>query len=252
VVTGALRVEHRRHVTTIAFDAPPLNVLDVALLRDLAAAIGAAARDEESCALVLRGAGTLPFSAGVSLHDHRPERAAEMLAAMREAMRAWLLFPLPTIAGVRGICFGGGLEFVACADLVVADPSAVFACPEVKAGAFPPIAAARLRDKLPAAAAADLVFTGARLDAARAHALGLASRTGPLDAALEDLCDELRALSRHVLRASVRAFRLRRAEAMNAEIAALDEEYLRLAASADAREGVDAFFAKRRPRWEHR
>lgn len=251
-MTSGLRIEHRRHVVTIAFDAPPLNVLDLALLRDLAAAIVAAGRDEESCALVLRGAGALPFSAGVSLHDHRAERAGEMLVAVKDVIGALLRHPLPTIAAVRGVCFGGGLELVTCSDLVVADPSAVFATPEVKAGAFPPVAAARLRDKLAGATAADLILTGSRMDAARAHALGLASRLGPLEATLEELCDELRALSRHVLRASVRAFRLRRAEELSREIATMDAEYLKLASAHDATEGIDAFFEKRRPRWEHR
>ena len=59
--------------------------------------------------------------------------------------------------------------------------AALFAQPEVKVGCLPPIACARLAARTAPAVAADLILTGSRLDAARALALGLVSRVGPLD-----------------------------------------------------------------------
>jgi len=100
----------------LAIDLPPVNVLDVAALEELARLVLQAGADR---VLVLKG---LPraFSAGVSVAEHVPDREAieSMLAAMRGALNALIKTPAVTVAAVSGACLGGGAELAAACDLV--------------------------------------------------------------------------------------------------------------------------------------
>ena len=146
-----LNTEKKSRVTSITMEHPPLNVLDIQLLRDLDQELSACAADTTTDVVVLRGAGTRAFSAGVDIRDHTKERVPEMLDIVHKVIRKLLALPQVTIAAVRGVCLGGGCELAACCDFIVASEDSSFATPEIHVGCYPPVAVARFStlDRLP-------------------------------------------------------------------------------------------------------
>src|SRR5262245_33021918 len=117
----SVHLERTGPTAVLTLAAPPLNILDIRLLTDLAGAVARVASDPEPPhALVVRGAGERAFSAGASVPDHTPDRVAEMLARFHGAILALRELPCVTLARIQGHCLGGGLELAAACDLAVA------------------------------------------------------------------------------------------------------------------------------------
>src|SRR5258707_12173476 len=106
----------------LTLDRPPLNVLDLATIRELHAAIEPLMRRRDIKALVLRSALDGTFSAGAAVLDHAKERAIEMLETFHALIRLLDALPQATIAAVDGRCLGGGCELAAVCDFVLATP----------------------------------------------------------------------------------------------------------------------------------
>jgi cyclohexa-1,5-dienecarbonyl-CoA hydratase len=247
---GRVDAETLDGVRVLKLVRPPLNVIDVPMAAELEDALEEAAADPMLFAVVLRGDGD-KFSAGVDLHDHRPERAEAMLRAVHAVVRALVRSPHPTIASVRGPCLGGALELCLACDVVVATPDATFALPETSVGCFPPAASVLLRRRVGDAAAADMILTGRAFSGEEAVRAGLASE---LDAVRRDdrgrVCEALATRSRVALRAAVRAMRPD-PRLLDEELRRVEEIYKELLSTFDVNEGVDAFFERRPPRWRH-
>ncbi len=243
--------ECRDGVGRITLKRPPLNVLDIAMLRELAEALAAAEADLR--ALVVRAEGRL-FSAGVDVADHTPERVGEMIPLFNSVCRILAEFPAPTLAAVHGHALGGGCELALCCDLIVAADSAQFGQPEIKLAAIAPIAALSLPGLIGYRRAAEMLLLGEALGAGEAARLGLINRAVPADgfaAAIDDYVERLRALSAPALRLCKRAARL--GAGAWANLPAVEQLYLdKMMAVADAHEGVRAFVEKRAPVWSHR
>jgi len=241
-------------VTRITLDRPPLNILDTATMRALDAALGAAADEPTTRAIVLAARGKA-FSAGVDIGEHTREKVADMMGAFHRLCRTLAGIDVPTIAAVAGPALGGGCEVVALCDIVLAAESATFGQPEVKVGVFPPAAAAAfpLRFGKPGLA---LLLLGDPVPAGKAQALGLVTEVvpdGTLDEAVDRVTGKLAMLSAPVLRLTKRAalsgFRQQFAEALDRA----EQIYLKeLMATADAHEGLEAFLARRAAVWSHR
>ena len=134
-------VERRGRVARLVINRPPLNILDIVTLRELRGALDAALNDSEVRMVEFSGAGEKAFSAGTDIRDHVPERAPEMLREFHSLIRAVIASRCPTVAVVRGHCLGGGMELALACDFILAASNARFAQPEIKVGAFPPVAA---------------------------------------------------------------------------------------------------------------
>src|SRR5690349_10744423 len=135
--------EKAGRLTLITWERPPLNVLDLAVLRELDQALTQCAQDPAVDVVLLQGAGARAFSAGVDIRDHTKEKVPEMLDAVHGAMRKLLAMPQVTVAAVRGLCLGGGCEVASSCDLIVATEDSAFATPEIFVGCYPPVALAR-------------------------------------------------------------------------------------------------------------
>ena len=122
---------------------PPLNIINIAMLQEICAALEAAAKDETLRALVVRAEGKM-FSAGVDVADHTPDKVGEMIPLFDRVCAALAAFPLPTIAVVHGHALGGGCELALCCDLIIAAEGANFGQPEIKLATIAPVAALRL------------------------------------------------------------------------------------------------------------
>jgi len=221
---------------------PPVNVLNVATLGELARRVGDA---RGARVLILSG---LPraFSAGVEVAEHAPEADAieTMLAAMRGALTALLETPAATIAAVSGACLGGGAEIAAVCDLVIAADDARISFPEIRLACFPPAAAAFLALKTGEARAAEWILTGASVSGREAASAGFASRAVPfasLERETARLADSLLARSAPALSAAVDLLRQKRREALAKSLPRAEEAYRKLVGSPDLARAVEDF-----------
>src|SRR5437016_8526142 len=197
--TVQLRLEDRTAWFTL--DRPPLNILDIATMHAVDAALK---RAVPKCDFVIfQGAGPKAFSAGAEIADHAPKRVRKMLSAFHAVFRRLAAAECVIIAAVHGYCLGGGMELATFCDFVLATESAEFGQPEIKLGCFPPLAMVTLPQLIGMRAAARLILTGEQIAAAEACRLGLVTRVVPdaaLSAAMDNLLEELRKLSPSVLR----------------------------------------------------
>jgi len=251
-----VQVDKKERLIAITWERPPLNVLDIALMRQLDGALSACAAEPAADVVVLRGTGDRAFSAGMEIRDHTREKVPEMLDTVHGVIRKVLALPQVTVAAVRGLCLGGGCEIASSCDFVIATEKSVFATPEFLVGCYPPVALARFAGLIGYHRAAEMILTGRRFSAAEAKAMGLISRVcadRELETALQSLADELLAKSGAVLRLTIKGLRELSLRDFDAALKRSEEIYCReLLQTQDVEEGVQAFLAKRSPRWRHR
>lgn len=243
-------------VAFVTLDAPPLNILSAAIMLELAAAAEQAQADPSVKALVLQAKpGSRAFSAGADVGEHRPENAAEMIAAFSRLFAALGACELPVIAVVDGAAMGAGFELAMMADILLASDNAKFAQPEIRLGFFAPIGVAWLARRIGLARAIEVTSTGRTYSAAEMHDFGLVSRVvarDELPAALEATLTDLRRSSALVMRMNVRL--TRQLADRPFEDARLEAErvFLQdLMRTEDVREGIASFFEKRTPVWRN-
>jgi cyclohexa-1,5-dienecarbonyl-CoA hydratase len=239
-------------VARLQLNRPPLNIITIAMIREMAGALARVAAQPKLKAFVLAASGTA-FCAGVDVRDHAPDRVEPMIREFGQLCQRLRLLPIPTIAVVQGAALGGGMELVIACDQVLAAASARFGQPEIKLGVFPPFAAALLPRLIGYQQAAHLILSGEVIAAAEAARLGLVTTVVPdteLSAVLERWLTQFRGLSAPVLRLAKKALLLGADRGMPEALPLLEELYLQdLLATQDAREGIQAFLAKRPPVW---
>jgi cyclohexa-1,5-dienecarbonyl-CoA hydratase len=252
----AIQVEKQDRVVSIIWDRPPLNVLDIALLRELDQLLSACAEAASVDVVILRGAGERAFSAGMDIRDHTREKVPEMLEVVHGVIRKLAALPQATVAAVRGACLGGGCEVASSCDFIIATEQSVFATPEILVGCYPPVALARFSHLIGYHRAAEMILTGRRFSAREAQAMGLINRVcadADFETSLKSLLAELLSKSGAVLRLTLRGLRELSLRGFDAALKRSEEIYCsELLRTEDVEEGVQAFLAKRPPQWRHR
>jgi cyclohexa-1,5-dienecarbonyl-CoA hydratase len=242
----------------ITLDRPPLNVMDITMMKSLGRALGRLLDSPGGACdyLIFQGAGPKGFSAGAEVADHAPDRVGSMLAAFHHVFRQIARAECLTIAAVHGICFGGGMELATFCDFVIATESAQFAQPEIKLGCFPPVGMITLPDLIGPRAAMELMVTGRTIPSAEAMRLGLLTRVVPdaaLDKSVREFLAELRTMSPAVVKLTGRALRRRQYADFESDLSKVEQLYLgQLMKTEDAKEGIRAFLEKRPPSWRGR
>jgi enoyl-CoA hydratase/carnithine racemase len=258
---GLVLTEDRDGVRHLVLNRPDKrNALNEELVRELGAAIEAAAVDESVRVLVLRGEGAL-FSSGMDVGDlhHLSENPEKLRAFRRPLLAFWNLLeemPKPTICQIHGAALGGAFELALACDFRTMAEDAVAGILEVRIGLLPDVGGC---SRLPAVVglgnAKELILTGKVIDGREAHRIGFANRVGPAGSLGEvtgGLANELlgcapRAvgLAKRVLDAAAKP-----ALATTLELEVSAQEML--VASEDFAEGTRAFFEKRTPEFAGR
>lgn len=168
--------------------AEKLNALDQAMFEGLAATGRALAADPSLRAVVLSGEGRA-FCAGLDFasfmgmaQSERParsllDRGEDVANFAQRAAWVWTELPVPVIAAVHGVAFGGGLQIALGADIRIVTPDAQLAVMEIKWGLIPDMSGTQtLRHLVRLDVAKELTFTGRIVRGTEAVALGLATR----------------------------------------------------------------------------
>jgi enoyl-CoA hydratase/carnithine racemase len=254
-----VRYERDGHVATITYNRPErLNAIDGAMRQALNAAFARFRDDAGAWVGIVTGEGRA-FCAGADLRgegDPTGEFAGTFWErpTVNSFESGWEIFK-PVIAAVNGHCIGYGLTLVTWCDFVIASDRATFAFPEARIGIPTIVGAIRLPRKINWQYAMEMLLTGERIDAARAHEIGLAGWVVPHDS----LLDEARALAARLVRGAPLAQRaikevaVRTADMGMTEAIRFGETMRRVAAAtADAAEGRAAAAERRDPDWQGR
>jgi cyclohexa-1,5-dienecarbonyl-CoA hydratase len=240
-------------VARLRLNHPPLNVIDIPMMEELAQAISQVEASEDVAVLVISGSEKA-FSAGVDVGAHRPDSVQEMLTKFHGLIRALLKMRKVTVAAVQGHCLGGGAELAMVCDFVYTTESAQWGFPEIKLGFYPPVACAGLAALVGVKRAADLILSGRSISGSEAAQVGLATGVLPesqLESSVEDCAQGLVKLSPAALAITKKAFYAWDAMHFDKGLAKAEnicfEELMR---TEDAVEGVNAFLEKREPQWK--
>jgi enoyl-CoA hydratase len=248
-------------IAVLTLSNPPLNLVTLALRRQLSAGLQRLGRDPEVRVLIVTGAGRRAFCAGSDAHEfpglvRSGEVVTVKMGPENETYGMLASFPKPTIAALNGLAYGGGLELAVCCDFVIATPGVRLALPEIRLGVFPGSGGTiRVTRRIGEARAKQLMFLGEPIDAETALAWGLVDRVVPDGQALsaaQDLARTVAGQPNRALQLCKQAVRLglelSEADAIRQTLPLIEEAFH----TEDCQEGVRAFFAKEPPTFRHR
>jgi cyclohexa-1,5-dienecarbonyl-CoA hydratase len=242
-------------VARITLNRPEHNLLNEAMLREIADGIVLAGNRDDAKLIVLDSACKV-FCGGIDIGEYTSQRVFQMLDAFHAAFSGMLDVGKPVICVVNGPAIGGGAELAAFGDLVVATPKARFAQPEITIGVFPPLASTILPFLVGPKTALELVLTGEAVSAERALELGLINRLVPeaqLEKTVEDLVARISSHSGPVLTMAKKAILggmgLSLREGLKQSMGIFLNELYHL---EDSQEGLRALVEKRKPNWKNR
>jgi enoyl-CoA hydratase len=255
--TENIIVETRGRVGLIQLNRPQaLNALNAALMRELAHAVDGFEADGAIGCMVITGSDKA-FAAGADIKEMSEQAFIDVyLGDLTAAWHRVAEARKPVIAAVAGFALGGGCELAMQCDIIIAADNAKFGQPEIKLGIIPGIGGTqRLTNAVGKAKAMDLILTGRMMDAQEAERSGLVARIVPLanllDGALRT-ADTIAGMSLPSVLAAKeavnRAFETSLAEGIRFE----RRIFHSLFATADQKEGMAAFIAKRPPKFENK
>lgn len=231
---------------------PPLNVIDIPMMKEIADALAEIEGRPEIAIIVIAGEGRA-FSAGVDIAAHTPDKVEEMLAKFHGIVRSLVSTKKVSIAAVHGLCLGGGAELAMVCDVVLTNDDAEWGFPEIKLGCFPPVACTALAALIGQKKAAELILSGRSITGREAAEIGLATRSvseSQLDSAVHACVGQLSRLSPAALAVAKKACYAWDSMHFDKGLTRAEKIYFEdLMKTEDAREGIRAFLEKRQPRW---
>lgn len=264
---GRIRIERRGKIALVFMDRPEKrNAFDQAMFEDLEQAAGELKRDLPR-AVILTGAGETAFCAGFDVSLDNPMTAAfleavnrkdeslagKVIGPMRQAVDAFVSLPVPLIAAVNGLAYGGGAELAVRCDLRVMDAGAKLSFSEVKLGLMPDWGGGPCLERLIGPGrAADLILTAREIRAQEAVEMGLANRVSDSGVCLAQALELAEQIGSNGPRAVRSALSILRQCAKLPLDHALDLEAktaAALIASGECVHGITAFMERKTPQF---
>ena len=253
-----LLIETQGRVGLIRLNRPKqLNALNDALMDELGAVLSAFDADDAIACIVLTGSDKA-FAAGADIaamanKSYTEAYRQDFITRNWERLRT---LRKPVIAAVAGYALGGGCELAMMCDFIIAADNAKFGQPEIKIGIIPGAGGTqRLPRAVGKSKAMDMVLSARMMDAQEAERSGLVSRVVPAARLLDEAMDTARTIAafprQSVMMAKEcvnRAYSAPLADGLLFERRAFHS----LFATHDQKEGMDAFLAKRAPKFENR
>ena len=255
---STVKYEIDDRVARVTFNRPEIhNAFNATVITEMQQVFNEIEKDDDIRVVVLTGAGK-SFCAGADLNWMRSvvnQSFEENLAesnALAELFHNMYSCKRPIIGRINGAAIGGGTGFVAVCDIAITARSAVFSFSEVKIGVVPACIGPYVVKKIGEGKTRELFITGERMNAERAHEVGLVNRVVDDD----QLDSEVDKLIKFILSSGPEAVAM--AKKLIGEVPAMTPEQFkpytaemiaRLRISDEGQEGMDAFLNKRKPRW---
>lgn len=249
--------EKKGKVGLITLNRPEaLNALNRQLIDELGQALDAFEADDGVGCIVITGSEKA-FAAGADVKEMQPRSFIDVY--MDDFISTWERVKRtrkPVIAAVAGYALGGGCELAMMCDFILAADTAVFGQPEINLGIMPGAGGTqRLTRLVGKSKAMEMCLTGRRMDASEAERAGLVSRVVPA----ADLVSEALKTGEKIASMSMPAVYMTK-EAVNRAYETTLEEGIRferrlfhsLFATADQKEGMQAFIEKRSPKFKNK
>ncbi|MCT9813159.1 enoyl-CoA hydratase/isomerase family protein [Acidovorax sp. Be4] len=255
----SLHIAYDAGVARITLAQPEIrNAFSDATIADITLAFHTVGARADVHAVVLAAEGPA-FCAGADLNwmrrmaDYSRDENRVDAGKLAEMLRVIYECPKPTLARVQGDVYAGGMGLVAACDMAVAVDTAGFCLSEVKIGLIPATISPYVIRAMGARASHRYFLTGERFDAHEARRIGLVHEVVAADA-LDECMDRLLQPLLRAGPAAVRACKRLVIDVAEREIdahliAATVESIADIRASAEGKEGVQAFLAKRKPSW---
>ncbi|MCX5848101.1 MAG: enoyl-CoA hydratase/isomerase family protein [Deltaproteobacteria bacterium] len=259
-----ISLKRQGHIAIITLDRPAkLNAFDQ-YMWDCLDKVVAELKQSLPRVIVLTGAGDKAFCAGFDVNPENPlltplisaaeihdkEPAYDLIRRVRTSTDSLVSLPVPIIAAINGLAYGGGAEIASRCDLRVMDPQAVICFSEVRLGLMPDHGGVvGLTHLVGASRASDLILTARKVDAEEAFQLGLTNRISAPGKALEEALSLALSIAqngpravRHALSVIRKTGDLTTQEALELET----QEAVALIASGECIHGVAAFLTRQK------
>ena len=246
-------------ICTLTLNRPEkYNALSSDMLDAIQAALDEIAADE-SINVVIIAANGKAFCPGHDLKEMRSSEDRAFHQALFDKCGNMMLsinkLPQPVIAQVHGIATAAGCQLVANCDLAVASDEARFAVSGINVGLFCSTPAVPLSRNLPRKQAMEMLLTGDFISADAALQYGLVNRVVGIDelaSTTRQLAEKITEKSSHAIRIGKEMFYRQLPLDLSEAYAFASERMTCNMDSDDAREGIDAFIEKRKPKWQNR
>jgi enoyl-CoA hydratase len=235
-----------------------LNALNSETLQELKDVLLSVNSDPSVRVIVLTGEGEKSFIAGADISEMKDKSVGEGVRFAQfghEVTKLLELSPKPVIAAVNGFALGGGTEVAISCDFILASEKAQFGQPEVGLGIIPGFGATiRLARFVGLPMAKELIFSGRRIKAEEAKALGLVNHVYPAEGFMDKALELAKNIAQQSFHAVTRAKQLMNefgeSTGLNFKLDAEAQAFGRFFGSADQREGMGAFVEQRSPKFQ--
>jgi enoyl-CoA hydratase/carnithine racemase len=251
-----LRVTVQNQVAWIEYNRPPVNAFNWEMLREVPQALERLLADPAIRVVVFGSALERYFSTGADLRVFQAMNEADIqrwVDLCHDLVRTMRAAPKPLLAAIHGTAVGGGLEIVLHCDVRFASSNALLGQPEVNIAFIPPVGATQALGRLLGRPRAlRFLYDGTLVTAEDAHAIGLVDVLVPAEGlrqAAQSYAEELARKPARALAAIRRCITEGIDQPFDRGLAIEREEAVALGATADFREGLDAFLVKRPPHW---
>lgn len=254
--SGLIKTERIDGRFIITLSHEPDNKLTEDLIQEIATSLDSIKHDEDLRLVIFQSGLDGVFGRGFEIRDRAPERVGPLLAAFGHMIYILNEIPFAAVCEVDGPCLGGSMELASFCDIVIASDRSRFGHPEVRAGVFPPVAAALYPHLIGRNRTMELLLTGREISAQEAFDFGLVNRIFPTNEFLamsERLYTEIERASAVNVRLTRKAIETALYEKVLVAIRTTENIYLNeLLTSHDAREGIQARLEGREPKWKNR
>ncbi len=236
-------------VAFITLNRPPLNWLNLEMMEEFNIYVQSLMKEKTLKLLVIQAMGKA-FSVGVEVADHLGEMGPKMIETFHKMFRLMDALKVPSIGVVNGAALGGGCELALYCDMVIATERAKFGQPEIQVGVFPPIAALILPRMIGRKKAMELILSGKIISAEEAYRIGLINEIFTS----EDLVSRAKKMGHEI--GEKGSFAIEAAiQAINEGLKVDVEQGMKLESqlssglieTKDMKEGISAFFERRKP-----
>lgn len=240
----------------LTINRPPLNILNIATMKEMNSALNSLVGNTEVKILVIAGSGDKAFSAGVDVSEHTKDKVEEMLHAFHDIFRNLSKLEQVTVAAAKGLTLGGGCEVAIFCDMIFAADNLKIGQPEIKLSAVAPVALLVLPRLIGLQKASEILLTGKVLEAEEAERIGLVNAVVPsasFESELDKFLQPFTELSLVGIKHTKKGIRLGLETSFLDGLEKIEKIYIEeLMASEDAHEGLKAFMEKRKPLWKNR